>query len=144
MDAPPWGPGWRQLWAALDPGEALGTGNRHSRRLAGLEPLPYAARVSAATGTRRGRMLPDRARARPGRPSPLHLGVVRSSESVTMATSFSLGDSGKGGTMGTRRVGCVGRLLAVAAVFVGVAVCAGQARAAFPRAGEATATALHL
>ena len=34
--------------------------------------------------------------------------------------------------MGTRRVGCVGRLLAVAAVFVGVAVCAGQARAAFP------------
>ena len=34
--------------------------------------------------------------------------------------------------MSTRRVSRVGRLLAVAVVFVGVAVCAGQARAAFP------------
>ena len=49
-----------------------------------------------------------------------------------MATSSRLGDSGKGGTMGTRRIGPVGRLLVVAAVFVAVAVFAGQARAAFP------------
>ena len=34
--------------------------------------------------------------------------------------------------MGTRRIGPVGRLLVVAVVFVGVAVFAGQARAAFP------------
>jgi len=34
--------------------------------------------------------------------------------------------------MGTRRIGPVGRLLVVAAVFVAVAVFAGQARAAYP------------
>ena len=65
-------------------------------------------------------------RAAGGHPVGSQLGVVVWADSVTIATSSRLGDSGKGGTMGTRRISRVGRLLAVAVVFVGVAVFAGQ------------------
>ena len=66
------------------------------------------------------------------RPGALAFGVVMSTESVTIVTMLSRGLHGRGGIVSTGRVSRVVRLLAVAVVFVAAAVCAGQARAAFP------------